>query len=57
MELIQELQHMTETLVQLQQMILANLNQAIDYAEHEQLTNTQEFLDFLDTLNEISVRY
>ena len=57
MELIQELQHMTETLVQLQQMILANLNQLIDYAEHEQLTNTQEFLDFLDTLNEISVRY
>ena len=48
---------MVETLVQMQQMVIANLNQVIDYAEHEQLTNTQEFLDFLDTLNEISVRY
>lgn len=48
---------MTETLLQLQTLVLYNLQQIIDYAEHEQLTNTQEFLDFLDKLNEISVSY
>ena len=29
----------------------------MNYAEKEQLTNTQEFLNFLDTLNELSVTY
>lgn len=48
---------MTETLVQLADIVLYNLQQVIDYAEHEQLTNTQEFLDFLDKINEISVSY
>ena len=36
---------------------LRNLQQSIDYAEENDLTNTQEFLDFLDIVNEISVRY
>ena len=48
---------MAETLLQLQKLVLTNLQQVIDYADHEQLTNTQEFLDFLDKINEISVRY
>ena len=48
---------MTETLLQLQNLVLYNLQQVIDYAEREQLTNTQEFLDFLDKINEISVSY
>lgn len=48
---------MTETLLQLQTLTLSNLQQAINYAEKEQLTNTQEFLDFLDKLNKISVSY
>lgn len=48
---------MTETLVQLQNLVLYNLQQVINYADHEQLTNTQEFLDFLDKINELSVKY
>ena len=36
---------------------LSNLQQTIDYAEENNLTNSQEFLDFLDKLNEISVSY
>jgi hypothetical protein len=48
---------MTETLVQLQNLAIYNLQQVINYAEKEQLTNTQEFLDFLDTINGLSVTY
>ena len=48
---------MTETLLQLQTLVLHNLQQVIDYAEENNLTNTQEFLDFLDKINEISVSY
>lgn len=48
---------MTETLLQLQNLVLHNLQQVIDYADREQLTNTQEFLNFLDEINELSVRY
>jgi hypothetical protein len=47
---------MTE-LIQIQILTLQNLQQVIDYAEKKQLTNTQEFLDFLDTVNELSVTY
>ena len=36
---------------------LHNLQLSINYAEENNLTNTQEFLDFLDKLNEISVSY
>lgn len=48
---------MEETLVQLQSLAMHNLQQVIDYAEKEQLINSQEFLNFLDTLNKISVSY
>ena len=48
---------MVETLVQLQNLVVYNLQQVINYAEKEQLTNTQEFLDFLDTINGLSVSY
>ena len=46
-----------ETLESLQNDLLVDLMQIIDYAERNELTNTQQFLDFLDTLNEVSVRY
>lgn len=46
-----------ETLESLQNDLLADLMQIIDYAERNELTNTQQFLDFLDILNEVSVRY
>ena len=46
-----------ETLEQLQQQVLYNLHQTIKYAEKEQLTNIQEFINFLDTINELSVSY
>lgn len=48
---------MTETLLQLQNLVLYSLQQVIDYADENNLTNGQEFLNFLDTINEISVRY
>ena len=46
-----------EILESLQNNLLAELMQIIDYAERNELTNTQQFLDFLDILNEVSVRY
>lgn len=46
-----------ETLESLQNNLLTDLMQIIDYAERNELTNTQQFLDFLDILNEVSVRY
>lgn len=46
-----------EILESLQNDLLVDLMQIIDYAKRNELTNTQEFLDFLDILNEISVRY
>lgn len=46
-----------EILEYLQNDLLADLMQIIDYAERNELTNTQQFLDFLDILNEVSVRY
>lgn len=48
---------MAETLLQLQNLVLHNLQQIIDYADENNLTNSQEFLNFLDTINELSVRY
>ena len=36
---------------------LRNLQQSIDYAEENDLTNTQEFLDFLDIVNELSISH
>jgi hypothetical protein len=48
---------MAETLLQLQNLVLHNLQQVIDYADENNLTNSQEFLNFLDKINELSVRY
>ena len=48
---------MMEPLIQLQTLVLSNLQQLIDYAEENNLTNSQEFLNFLDKINEYSVRY
>ena len=41
----------------LTQRAIYNLHQAINYAENNELTNSQEFLDFLDTINGLSVTY
>lgn len=46
-----------EILESLQNNLLADLRQIIDYAEENNLTNTQEFLDFLDIVNELSVSH
>ena len=46
-----------EILESLQNDLFVDLMQIIDYAERNELTNTQQFLDFLDILNEVSVRY
>ena len=36
---------------------LRKLSLSINYAEENNLTNTQEFLDFLDIVNELSVSH
>lgn len=46
-----------KTLLQIQQKALRNLEQIIEYAEENNLTNSQEFLDFLDEINKLSVKY
>ena len=45
---------MTETRLQ---SILDQVQEVITYAEQNNLTNTQEFINFLDKLNELSVKY
>lgn len=46
-----------ETLqLQLENLII-NLTQVIKYAEDNNLTNTQEFINFLDAINELSVSH
>ena len=37
--------------------VLNNLSLTINYAEENNLTNTQDFLDFLDIVNELSVSH
>lgn len=39
------------------QSIIEQVQEAIIYAEQNQLTNTQEFINFLDKLNELSVSH
>ncbi len=46
-----------ETLLQIQQKTLYNLRQIIEYAEENNLINTQEFLNFVDEINKLSVKY
>lgn len=45
---------MTETILH---SILDQVQEVITYAENNQLTNTQEFINFLDKLNELSVSH
>lgn len=37
--------------------LITNLTQVIKYAEDNNLTNTQEFINFLDRINELSVSH
>ena len=37
--------------------IITKVEEAIKYAEENQLTNSQEFINFLDKLNELSVSH
>lgn len=46
-----------ETLLQLQTTAMCNLQHVIKYAEDNNLVNSQEFINFLDEVNEISVKY
>lgn len=46
-----------ETLLQLQTTTIYNLQLVIKYAEDNNLVNSQEFINFLDEVNEISVKY
>ena len=46
-----------EKLSSMMEEALHNLQLTINYAEENNLTNTQEFLDFLDIVNELSVSY
>lgn len=48
---------MIEQLQQLQTQLIADLRQIVNYAEENDLTNEQEFITFLDILNEFSIRY
>lgn len=46
-----------QTLLTLQEQALVSLKAIVNYAENNNLTNTQDFLNFLDTINELSVKY
>jgi hypothetical protein len=46
-----------EKLNTMMEVVLSNLQQSINYAEENNLTNTQEFINFLDTVNELSVSH
>lgn len=48
---------MKETLLQMNQHVIEELQTTIKYAEINHLTNSQEFLDFLDEVNQLSVSY
>ena len=48
---------MIQTLVTLQEQSIVSLKASINYAENNNLTNTQEFINFLDKINELSVKY
>lgn len=47
----------TKFLTQKQETILCNLKQIIEFAEENNLTNEQEFINFLDKVNELSVTH
>ena len=37
--------------------VICNLKAVINYAEENNLTNDQDFINFLDTINELSVSH
>lgn len=39
------------------QTVVYNLKAVINYAEENNLTNDQDFINFLDTINELSVSH
>lgn len=48
---------MITTLLALQEQALVSLKAIVNYAENNNLTNTQEFINFLDKINELSVSH
>ena len=48
---------MKETLLQMNQHVIEELQCVIQYAEQNNLTNLQEFINFLDEINKLSVSY
>lgn len=46
-----------ENLNTMMEEVLHNLQLSIKYAEDNNLTNTQEFINFLDIVNELSVSH
>lgn len=46
-----------QTLLTLQEQALVSLKAIVNYAENNNLTNSQDFLNFLDTINKLSVKY
>jgi hypothetical protein len=48
---------MLTTLITLQDQALVSLKAIVNYAENNNLTNTQEFINFLDKINELSVSH
>lgn len=48
---------MMTTLLTLQEQALVSLKAIVNYAENNNLTNTQEFINFLDKINELSVSH
>jgi hypothetical protein len=48
---------MITTLLALQEQAIISLKASINYAENNNLTNTQEFINFLDKINELSVSH
>ena len=48
---------MKETLLQMNQHVIEELQCVIQYAEQNNLTNSQEFINLLDEINKLSVSY
>lgn len=44
-------------LTNLQKEAILKIKETINYAEKHNLTNSQEFIQFLDTINELSITY
>lgn len=46
-----------EVLQHMQKEVVSQLEETIKYAEKNQFINTQEFINFLDKINELSIKY